>query len=178
MFKQPTNNWKEIAPTINTASIRRCNRWSYTRICWHQWESIYYHDVTSSSANNTPPTGALKAAATPAAHPQVTLFKTLNQYKMSNLRGLITSFITTTVHPFLIPLDEPYKMWKRCRSIQSMWSYAKATYMADSQLIFSNKEQIISRIIYKVAYHNNWMYQLSAYLRLLLVWHKKGIRKF
>lgn len=34
-----------------------------------------YHDVTSSNANNTPPTGALKAAATPAAHPQVTFSK-------------------------------------------------------------------------------------------------------
>lgn len=31
-----------------------------------------YQDVTSSRANNTPPTGALKAAATPAAHPHVT----------------------------------------------------------------------------------------------------------
>lgn len=31
-----------------------------------------YQEVTSSRANNTPPTGALKAAATPAAHPQVT----------------------------------------------------------------------------------------------------------
>lgn len=34
-----------------------------------------YQDVTSSNANNTPPTGALKAAATPAAHPQVTFPK-------------------------------------------------------------------------------------------------------
>lgn len=34
-----------------------------------------YQDVTSSNANNTPPTGALKAAATPAAHPQVTFSK-------------------------------------------------------------------------------------------------------
>ena len=34
-----------------------------------------YHDVTSSNANNTPPTGALKAAATPAAHPHVTFPK-------------------------------------------------------------------------------------------------------
>jgi len=33
--------------------------------------SIYYHDVTSSSAKSTPPTGARKAAATPAAAPQV-----------------------------------------------------------------------------------------------------------
>lgn len=31
-----------------------------------------YQDVTSSRANSTPPTGALKAAATPAAHPHVT----------------------------------------------------------------------------------------------------------
>lgn len=35
-------------------------------------QNWHYHDVTSSNANNTPPTGALKAAATPAAHPQVT----------------------------------------------------------------------------------------------------------
>lgn len=34
-----------------------------------------YQDVTSSRANNTPPTGALKAAATPAAHPHVTFQK-------------------------------------------------------------------------------------------------------
>jgi len=33
---------------------------------------ITYQDVTSSRANSTPPTGALKAAATPAAHPHVT----------------------------------------------------------------------------------------------------------
>lgn len=31
-----------------------------------------YQEVTSSRANNTPPTGDLKAAATPAAQPQVT----------------------------------------------------------------------------------------------------------
>lgn len=36
---------------------------------------LAYQDVTSSNANNTPPTGALKAAATPAAHPQVTFSK-------------------------------------------------------------------------------------------------------
>lgn len=35
----------------------------------------HYQDVTSSNANSTPPTGALKAAETPAAHPQVTFSK-------------------------------------------------------------------------------------------------------
>lgn len=45
---------------------------------------LSYHDVTSSNANNTPPTGALKAAATPAAHPQVT-FSThnTNEYELN-----------------------------------------------------------------------------------------------
>lgn len=38
----------------------------------HRMREGTYHEVTSSNANNTPPTGALKAAATPAAHPQVT----------------------------------------------------------------------------------------------------------
>ena len=44
-----------------------------------------YQEVTSSSANNTPPTGALKAAATPAAHPQVT-FQNVNPKKKERER--------------------------------------------------------------------------------------------
>lgn len=36
---------------------------------------LSYHEVTSSRAKSTPPTGALKAAATPAAHPHVTFGK-------------------------------------------------------------------------------------------------------
>lgn len=53
-------------------------------ICFIYWckyviisgdKKIIYHDVTSSSANKTPPTGALKAAATPAAQPHVTFSK-------------------------------------------------------------------------------------------------------